>query len=168
MRPLSTYKLPVVYAIAVLLTLILSCEQEKKPAVKTGPITFTNEGELSIYRAGSDTLLTTLEIEIADSEYETQTGLMYRETMDPDQAMLFIFPTEKIHSFYMKNTLIPLDLLFIRGDQKIVTIAENAVPLDDSVIPSRVPVQYVLEVNAGRVEAWNVKSGDSISFTKHN
>ncbi len=146
--------------------LTLSCNPEKKPAIKTNPISFTREGELSIYRTSTDSLLIQLEIEIADSDYETQTGLMYREAMDPNQAMFFIFPSEEMHSFYMKNTKIPLDLLFIRGDQKIATIAPDAQPLDESGITSRVPVQYVLEVNAGMVAAWNVKIGDSISFTK--
>jgi hypothetical protein len=67
----------------------------------------------------------------------------------------------------MKNTKIPLDLLFIDHDMKLASITENAQPLDESGITSRVPIQYVLEVNAGMVAKWGLKAGDSISFTRN-
>ncbi|MDX1314007.1 MAG: DUF192 domain-containing protein, partial [Eudoraea sp.] len=114
----------------------------------------------------TDSLLTRLDIEIAESDYEIQTGLMYREKMETTQAMLFIFPDVAFHSFYMKNTLIPLDIIFIDEGLNIVNIKANASPLDESGIPSGLPVQYVLEVNAGLTESWGVKLGDRIVFAK--
>ncbi len=153
--------------VVLVASIVLSaCEDEPKKAISTEPITFTKEGELEIYRGGSDTLLTQLNIEIAESDYEIQTGLMYREKMETNQAMLFIFPDVAYHSFYMKNTLIPLDIIFVDEGLNIVNIKQNASPLDESGIPSGMPVQYVLEVNAGLTESWGVELGDRIVFTR--
>lgn len=150
----------------VLSAAFMGCREEPKKAITTEPITFTREGELEIYRGATDSLLTRLDIEIAESDYEIETGLMYREKMDTNQAMLFIFPDVAFHSFYMKNTLIPLDIIFIDEGLNIVNIRENASPLDESGIPSGLPVQYVLEVNAGLSETWGIQLGDRVVFSK--
>jgi len=144
-----------------------SCRDHANRVVKTSPIAFNKEGSLSILKTGSDSLIANLDIEIADNEYETQTGLMYRDSMETKQGMLFIFPKESMHSFYMKNTKIPLDILFIDGDQKIASIRSNAVPFDETGLSSRVPVKYVLEINAGLVGHWGIQVGDSISYRKN-
>ena len=81
-----------------------SCMNQKKEKVLTRTISFTKEGELNLLRPEVDTLIASLDIEIAESEYETQTGLMYRNSMEDHQAMLFIFEQEAPLSFYMKNT----------------------------------------------------------------
>lgn len=143
-----------------------SCKEETKTSLSTEAAAFTREGLLQLYRGQSDTLLREVVIEIAETEYETQTGLMYREHMDNGAGMLFIFPEESMHSFYMKNTLIPLDILFIRSDLSIANIARNAKPLDERSIPSSGPVQYVLELNAGMCDRWGVVSGDRIEFRR--
>ncbi len=143
-----------------------SCKEEPKKAISTDPIAFTKEGDLEIYRGTTDSLLTRLDIEIAESDYEIQTGLMYREKMESGQAMLFIFPDVAFHSFYMKNTLIPLDIIFIDEGLNIVNIKQNASPLDESGIPSGLPIQYVLEVNAGLSESWGLELGDRIVYTR--
>ena len=150
----------------ILLSIFSACKEDAKKAISTEPITFTKEGELEIYRSATDSLLTKLDIEIAESDYEIETGLMYREKMDTNQAMLFIFPDMAFHSFYMKNTLIPLDIIFIDDALTIVNIKQNASPLDESGIPSGLPVQYVLEINAGLSETWGISLGDRIVFTK--
>lgn len=143
-----------------------SCKDEPKKVVKTEKVVFKKEGELQIFRKGSDSLLTKLDIEIADSEYETQTGLMYRSGMERKQGMLFVFPDISMRSFYMKNTEFPLDLIFIKDDLTIGSFQENAQPLNESSLPSKVPVRYVLEVNSGLVAQWGLKVGDSISYQK--
>ncbi|MAW95714.1 MULTISPECIES: DUF192 domain-containing protein [unclassified Leeuwenhoekiella] len=146
---------------------IISCKEKAKnttESLKQEKITFTPEGNLQIFR--KDSSLISLNIELAETAYETETGLMYRESMEADQGMLFIFEDEQPHNFYMKNTYIPLDLFFITKDQKIATIIEDAKPLDESSLPSEVPVQYVLEVNAGSAAAWEIKEGDSISWKR--
>lgn len=143
------------------------CREETKSTIKTAPIAFNREGGLSVYRSGTDSVIVQLDIEIADTEYETQTGLMYRDAMNAQQGMFFIFPAVAMHSFYMKNTKLPLDLLFIDSNMKVATIEENAQPMDEAGISSRVPIQYVLEVNAGMSKSWGVKQGDSIVFTRN-
>ncbi|MFH6602113.1 DUF192 domain-containing protein [Maribacter algicola] len=153
-------------AIVSLLLLFGSCKDEHKNVVKTEPVVFAKEGELTVFRQETDSILAKLDIEFAQSEYETQTGLMYRQSMLDDQGMLFVFPDEAMHSFYMKNTEFPLDIIFIDSNLKIASFQENAQPLSEKGLSSKVPVQYVLEVNAGLVEKWSLSEGDIIEFTK--
>lgn len=143
-----------------------SCKDAPKKAIKTEPVVFKKEGELTIKKQKVDTLITSFDIEFSETEYETQTGLMYRKSMDTNQGMLFIFPDERMHSFYMKNTEIPLDLIFIKGDSTIASFHENAAPYSETGLSSQVPVKYVLEVNAGLAEKWQLEVGDKIDFKK--
>lgn len=142
------------------------CRDAEKPALKTEEVRFSKEGVLEILSAETDSVLAVLDIEIADSEYETQTGLMYRKEMKKDRGMLFLFDEAEQHAFYMKNTLIPLDIIFIGSDREIATIRRNAQPLDEASIPSGVPVQYVLEVNAGLSDQWGLEPGDRIRWER--
>lgn len=151
---------------AFLLLMANGCQEEKKNPIKTETISFTKEGELQVLRAGTDSVLADLDIEIAETDYETQTGLMYRESMEDTQAMWFVFDSEAMHSFYMKNTLLPLDILFVNAELEIVTVAKNAQPLDEAGISSRVPVQYVLEIKAGLADKWGITAGDSIRIRR--
>lgn len=151
----------------LLVLLLFSCKNDPNKVIKTEPIAFKKEGELTIYKSETDSVLVQLNIEIADSEYETQTGLMYRQSMEDEQGMLFIFPDVAMHSFYMKNTEFPLDLIFIKEDMKIGSVQENAQPLSESSLSSKVPVQYVLEVNAGLAKKWGLQIGDSIAYRKN-
>ena len=139
-----------------------SCKKDKK-AIKQTEVVFKKEGELTIFKSDSTTV--TLDIEIADTEYDTQTGLMYRNSMTDSQAMLFIFEDEQPRSFYMKNTRFPLDIIFIDGHKTIVSFQKNAKPFDESSLPSNVPAKYVLEVNAGLVDRWALDVGNTIIFT---
>lgn len=150
----------------VLFIFIASCKEKDKKVIETAPVSFTKEGELTIYKADTDSVITTFDIEIAESDYETQTGLMYRKSMAEDRAMLFIFPDVAMHSFYMKNTEFPLDLIFIDDGLKVASLKQNAQPLDESGLSSQVPVQYVLEINAGLSERFGVMVGDSIAYTR--
>ena len=154
-------------AFGVLCFSSISCKEDKQnTTVKTSPISFKNEGELHIKNADSDSIVTTLDIEIADDDYSTQTGLMYRKSMENHQGMLFIFPDSDYRSFYMKNTEISLDIIYISQDKQIVSIQKNAKPMDETSLPSEAPAKYVLEVNAGLSDNWNLSVNDSISFKK--
>jgi uncharacterized membrane protein (UPF0127 family) len=145
---------------------VLSCKEDtKSKSVKAVTISFKKEGELQIKKQTSDSLITKLDIEIADDEYSTQTGLMYRKSMKQDQGMLFIFPESDYRSFYMKNTEISLDIIYISDDKQIVSIQKNAKPMDETSLPSEAPAKYVLEVNAGLSDTWNLEKGDTIEFT---
>lgn len=143
-----------------------SCKEEKKQVSIKTKITFKKEGILSIYRSASDSLIKTLDIEIADNDYETQTGLMYRNSIEANQGMLFIFEDSRPRSFYMKNTHISLDLIYIDENRKIVSTQLNAKPMDETSLPSNANAKYVLEINAGLFDKWNLKVGDSISYIK--
>lgn len=146
--------------------LLQSCKTESKKEIKTEAISFTKEGILTILKQETDSILTHLDIEIAESEYETQTGLMYRESMEDNQGMLFIFPDVAMHSFYMKNTQIALDIIYIDENLKIASFQKDAQPYNETGLSSKVPVKYVLEINAGLSERFGLDIGDAISFTK--
>ncbi|MGB5662677.1 DUF192 domain-containing protein [Eudoraea sp.] len=157
-----------IYVISLILALVTlnGCKDDQKKVVKTEPVTFTKEGELTIFRQQSDSVIIKYNIEIAESDYETQTGLMYRESMEMDQGMFFIFPDVVFHSFYMKNTKIPLDLIFIDEELKIASYKENAQPMDETGLSSEVPVQYVLELNAGQRKQYALEVGDRIEYIR--
>lgn|SRR5690606_8167257 len=133
----------------------------------TKEITFSKEGELKLLKAETDSIITTLDIEIADNDYKVQTGLMYRHSMKPDQAMLFIFKNSERRSFYMKNTEFSLDIIYFNSEKELVSIQKNAKPNDLSSLPSEAPAQYVLEVNAGLSDIWKLEKGDRFEFTQN-
>ncbi len=148
------------------LLLFICCKDEKqkvKPTEKV-VITFKKEGTLSIKKAKTDSITKTLDIEIADNDYETQTGLMYREKLQPNHGMLFIFPDSQLRNFYMKNTKIPLDIIYINENKEIVSFQKNAKPFNETSLPSEAPTKYVLEINAGLSDEWNLEVGDKIEF----
>jgi len=144
--------------------LFSSCKNEKKE-LKPVEVSFKKEGELTLYKSTSDSILTQLDIEIADTDYDVQTGLMYRNSMKDNRGMLFVFPTMRERFFYMKNTRIPLDLIYLDDKKNIVSFQENAQPFNEAQLPSRVPAQYVLEVNAGLAEKWLLEIGDHMEYS---
>ena len=139
-----------------------SCKQDKKVITQT-KVTFTKESDLTIFKV-IDSTKVTLDIEIADTDFDIQTGLMYRNSMKKNQGMLFVFDDETERFFYMKNTKIPLDLIYINANKTIVSFQKNAKPFDESSLPSNAPAKYVLEVNAGLVDVWGIAVGDSITY----
>ena len=157
----------IIYTIALIVSTLLltNCVEKKETKVLTKKVTFKKEGDLKLIKAESDSILANLQIEIADNEYETQTGLMYRKSMEEGQAMLFIFEDEIRRSFYMKNTEFALDIIFINMNKEIVSIQKNAQPLDYTSLPSDAPAMYVLEINAGLSDKWGLTPGDIIEWT---
>ena len=148
------------------LTGVTACKNDKNDKVLTREIPFTKEGTLSIVRSTNDSLIATLDIEIAEGEYETATGLMYRNSMEDHQAMLFIFDRESPLSFYMKNTQFPIDIIYLDKDLKIVEVYRDAKPFDPTPLPSGRPAKYVLEVNAGMVARWKLLPIDRAEFSR--
>lgn len=143
-----------------------SCKEEQK-VISPLKVEFKKEGELTLYKSTSDSIISTFDIEIAEDDYETQTGLMSRHSMLDKQAMLFIFPDIRMRSFYMKNTLIPLDIIYLDANGVIVSFQKNAKPLDETSLPSEAPAKYVLEINGGLCEQWNINVGDRMEFSKN-
>ncbi len=101
-------------------------------------------------------------VELALTPDQQARGLMHRTELAPGTGMLFVFPDVSEKSFYMKNTLIPLDMIFIRKDGYIHRIHENAVPHDLTSIPSNGPVYAVLEVVGGTASRLNIRAGDLV------
>lgn len=123
--------------------------------------TFTKEGELT-FTDSLGTLKAKIDLEIADNEYERQLGLMNRKEMKENQGMLFIFPRQDYESFWMRNTLMSLDMIFVNSQKKIVTIHKNTKTLSDTSYPSSEPAMYVVEVTAGFTDKHNIIVGDKI------
>jgi uncharacterized membrane protein (UPF0127 family) len=106
----------------------------------------------------------TVAVEVVDTNESRQRGLMYRKHLGPDEGMLFIFDREEHHTFWMHNTLIPLDMIFIKSDWTVLGIVENAEPLTDSLRSVPGDSQYVLEVNAGFSRSHGLQSGTSVQY----
>jgi uncharacterized membrane protein (UPF0127 family) len=105
----------------------------------------------------------TFAIELALTDEEQARGLMFRRELPEGQGMLFDFGDEGVREFWMKNTYIPLDMIFIRGDGRIAKIAEHTVPLSEARVSSDRPVRAVLEVIAGTSRKLGIAAGDSVS-----
>jgi uncharacterized membrane protein (UPF0127 family) len=101
-------------------------------------------------------------VEMASTPDEQAKGLMFRRQLPEGQGMLFDFHQEQPTSFWMKNTYIPLDMIFIRGDGRILRIAENTVPLSETLVPSGGPVRAVLEVIGGTAKKLGITPGDRV------
>ena len=119
----------------------------------------SDEGRLILHTGSGDHAFT---VEIADEPAERQRGLMYREELADDAGMLFDFQEERVVSFWMSNTLIPLDMIFIGADGVVKTVHVNARPLDLTSISSQVPVQFVLEIPGGRSVEIGLEPGDTV------
>jgi uncharacterized membrane protein (UPF0127 family) len=106
-------------------------------------------------------------VEIADTVESRQKGLMYRDFLASNEGMLFIFDNEGIYPFWMKNTLIYLDIIWIDENKQVVYIQENALPCKEENCINYNPDKnalYVLEINAGKVKELGLKEGDNIIF----
>jgi uncharacterized protein len=139
---------------ALFLITVSACAQEETPEteVRTESLTIINQdGQEHFFN-----------IEIADTPEAQRYGLMYRKELPKDSGMLFVFPEESARNFWMQNTFIPLDMLFIKKDGLIHHIHKNAVPHDLTHIPSNGPVLAVLEINGGLSDALNFQSGSTV------
>jgi uncharacterized protein len=126
---------------------------------------FVKQGELTFVKTDS-TVIVKIDIEIADDDAKRERGLMYRRQMELNHGMLFIFPDEDLLSFWMKNTYLPLDIIYLNAQKKIVRICENASPLNEQSIPSDFPAKYVVETIAGFCALYNIEVGCGMSFVR--
>jgi uncharacterized membrane protein (UPF0127 family) len=169
MNPLSP-------AVAALLTCLLlslaNCQGDRTPdhevtdssEVDTS-IPFSKEGTLTIH-PDRDLDPVTIDIEIADTDSSRARGLMQRSSLPDQSGMLFIFEEENPQSFWMANTQLSLDMMFIKSNRQIVNIAKYTRPGSSDHIRSGEPVQYVLEVPAGFADRHGIVEGDSVSWER--
>lgn len=102
-------------------------------------------------------------VEVVDTDASRQKGLMFRKTVPEGTGMLFDFKMDAPVSFWMKNTYVSLDMIFIRNDGTIASIAENTKPMSEDLVPAGTPVRGVLEVVAGTVRKLGIKPGDRVA-----
>lgn len=117
------------------------------------PLTVTHDGKRFQFR-----------VELAQSRYEQAKGLMFRTAMGADEGMLFPMDPPRQASFWMKNTVIPLDIIFIDGDRRILNIAANAVPYSEKNLDSDGLAAAVLELNGGRAAELGIAPGDKVDW----
>lgn len=103
-------------------------------------------------------------VEVADTPSSQEQGLMYRKSLPENAGMLFLMPNEEVQTFWMKNTIVPLDIIFIFSDWKIAGYAENTKPYSEENISIGKPTKYVLEVNAGFCKKHDIQPGDKIIY----
>jgi uncharacterized protein len=114
-------------------------------------------------KIASNTGVQVFTVEIADTDASREHGLMDRRELPEGRGMLFDFFKDQPVGFWMKNTYIPLDMIFIRSDGRIVSIAENTEPMSERVIPSGAPVRAVLEVKGGTSSRLGIQPGDQVA-----
>jgi uncharacterized membrane protein (UPF0127 family) len=148
--------------VAVLATLAVSaCAQNAGGGAGDQP-TGPSGLEIEPLTIVTDTGRHEFHVEIADDEAERERGLMFRPPLDEDQGMLFEFPESAERSFWMRNTPSSLDILYVAGDGRIVSIARNTTPNSDTPIPSNGPATGVIELRAGRAAEISADPGDQV------
>ena len=105
-----------------------------------------------------------LDVEIADTDPKRAQGLMFRRSLDDGKGMIFLFEREEEITMWMKDTYIPLDMVFIGTDWRVTRVAAQAEPLSTDIISSGPPAARVLEIGAGQAEKLGVKPGDLVAF----
>jgi uncharacterized membrane protein (UPF0127 family) len=105
-------------------------------------------------------------VEIVDDDRSRTLGLMYRRSLGSDHGMLFVFDSSAVQSFWMKNTVLPLDMIFVNERGRVVTIHRNTRPYSEQTYVSSEPARYVVEVNAGYADAHGLRNGDHMDWNR--
>lgn len=153
-----------------LITVFGSCTESAQPnePLKRQRVEpqFRHDGYLWVVDGTSSDTITSLRIEIVEKQRDIQYGMMFRSSMELHTGMLFLMKQERPQSFYMKNTLIPLDIIYINSNKEVVSIIENAEPLSEKSLPSGKPAIYILEVPGGYSQQQGIKVGDKITYKR--
>ena len=167
-NPMTERKPVTAMALAAAAALISMLVAGCIPPAGTGgqEIPFTKEGELSFLRSATGEQIARIDIEIADTPQQQAQGLMYRSYLPATAGMLFVFDSCRLQVFWMKNTFIPLDIIFIDDAKEIVHIERNAIPQSEALISSQKPMMYAVEVNAGYCDAHGIGEGDRMDFVR--
>jgi uncharacterized membrane protein (UPF0127 family) len=158
----------------LILVAVLTIQPGGKPlstyTPRTGPsqptaYMFKKQGELRFLTPKQD-FIAGIDIELAQDDAQRQLGLMYRDTLAENQGMLFLFDNEETRAFWMKNTILSLDMIFVNAHNEIVTIHKYTTPYSEESYESTKPAKYVLEVNAGYTDKRKISVGDRVSWTR--
>jgi hypothetical protein len=154
------------------LVAVLTIQLGRKPASSYKPTStmsqptaysFKKQGELRFLTQKQD-FVAGLDIELAQTELQRELGLMFRDSLAANQGMLFLFDNEEVRAFWMKNTILSLDMIFINGRNEIITIHKYTTPYSEETYVSTGPAKYVLEVNAGYTDKQKIAVGDRVSW----
>jgi len=152
------------FLLALLLTLGIGCGSDQSTAVEDP--TF-QEGTLTFYAANGDTLHT-IDIEIADSAPERERGLMRQQSLGYKRGMLFIFDEVDKNGMWMKNTPLPLDIVFVAPDSQVINIARRTTPFSEESIEPAAPRKFVVEVRAGFADRFGLTDSTRVQWTRTN
>jgi uncharacterized protein len=136
-------------------------------AIAASLFAFSGGAQLQSFGTSELTIVSTtgphrFTVEVAQTPEQMEQGLMFRRTMPPDAGMLFIYNTPTVATMWMRNTLIPLDMLFVDGQGRIVNIHQRAVPQTLDVIAAGAPVRAVIELNGGTAARLGIAPGDRV------
>lgn len=157
MRFLLTPVRTAVLALALGLAACAQAETASQSGASIGP-----EARTEVLTVDTSNGPVRLNVEIADDEAEREHGLMYRQTLPDDRGMLFDFPEPEHANFWMRNTPLSLDIIFIGVDGRILNIADHTTPFSTDQVPSAGLTRGVLEIRAGRAEALGIHAGDRV------
>jgi uncharacterized protein len=149
--------------VIALIIIFMPKKIENHASVSTAAPMFKKQGELTLTKS-NDKSIVSIDIEIADDEAKREVGMMGRSAMEERQGMLFILEEEQLASFWMRNCILSLDMIFINKQRKIVTIHKNTKPFSDDSYTATAMTLFVLEVNAGFTDKYGIKEGDMISW----
>lgn len=139
-------------------------ELKQSPYDFDNPPRFRKDGELTFIDGETEEPISRIDVEIASTDFQRQMGLMFRPELEEDRGMLFLFDTEVMQSFWMKNTLIPLDIIYVNSRREIIDVYHSTETMSEKSYPSSKPAIYVVEVNAGYCKEHGIKEGDKIMF----
>ena len=149
------------FNIIFIILLFISCTKTNN---KSNPV-FQKQGTVKIFNAFEEEII--FDVELAEDDFKRARGLMFRYSLEPNQGMFFLFDYQTTQSFWMRNTYLSLDMLFIDENFMIVDIHENAFPLSEELIESKVPAKYVLEILGGKSKSLKINIGDRVLFEKN-
>ncbi len=172
-RSILAIVLLIAFSIWLLFTFLPSANED----IKTTPTSngdntsgyepkFKDEGDLYFIGAEGDTLKR-MDIELAETDEEINYGMMFRKRMDENTGMLFLRKEERAQSFWMKNTYVSLDIIFINKHNEIVSIQKNAEPLSERSLPSTGPADKILEVKGGYTDTYSINPGTTIVWNRN-
>ena len=145
MTPVRFYRLSPIFIVGLLV--LCSCQSVPRVVIAT--------------KQGREA---TLNVEVADSPAKRALGLQFRRDLGENQGMLFLFPGPSVQTFWMKNTPLSLDIIFIGSDRKIVGIVDEAVPFSTATLSVAAPSQFVLEIRGGLSRRLGIAVGDAVRF----
>ena len=155
----------------LVLMFTFSCKNETESSTEINReepinIEFIKQGELSLIN--NDSIIKKLDIELAKTDNKRAIGLMNRNSLEENQGMLFVFQEDNMSGFYMKDTRISLDIIYLGEDSTVISISKNRQPFDLKSEGAASPYRYVLEVNGGMSDAWGIKEGvTKINWTEN-